>query len=110
MSWFWDQYIDPADPQCASKRLDPRAAPLRAASLAGLPPAMVITGEFDPLRDEGTAYAQAMAEAGVEVHHLRARGHIHTSLTAVDMLASGAPIRAEMATSLRGFFSTSVPA
>jgi cation diffusion facilitator CzcD-associated flavoprotein CzcO/acetyl esterase/lipase len=98
MEWFWDQYADPAD------RSDPRAAPLRAATLANLPPAIVVTGEFDPLRDEGVAYAEALAKAGVAVQHVMGRGQIHTSFTAVDMLPSGAPYRAEMADALRKFF------
>jgi cation diffusion facilitator CzcD-associated flavoprotein CzcO/acetyl esterase/lipase len=104
MSWFWDHYADPAD------RTHPKAAPLRAADLSGLPPALVVTCEFDPLRDEGAAYADALAAAGVAVEHLACRGHIHTSLTAVDVILSGADARATMAAAVRGFFRTSVPA
>ena len=103
MRWFWDHYTDPAD------RTNPRASPLLAASLADLPPAVVVTSEFDPLRDEGIAYANGLAAAGVAVQHISARGQIHTSLTAVDMLTSGASVRAQMGTALRGFFSTSLP-
>jgi cation diffusion facilitator CzcD-associated flavoprotein CzcO/acetyl esterase/lipase len=95
MNWFWDHYADP------EQRSDPRAAPLRATSLAGLPPAVIITSEFDPLRDEGNAYAAALAAAAVPVRHIAARGHTHTSLTAVDMLLSGAPVRADLAAALR---------
>jgi len=84
-------------------------APLRAKSLADLPPAMIVTADFDPLRDEGKAYADALAAAGVPVRYLQAHGHIHTSVTAVDMMPSGAPVRAEMADALRGFFAK-VPA
>jgi acetyl esterase/lipase len=71
---------------------------------------MVVTCEFDPLRDEGAEYAEAMSAAGVEVRHLACHGHIHTSLAAVDMILSGAPVRAEMAAALRSFFAVSVPA
>ena len=102
MSWFWDQYADDA------QRSDPRAAPLRAASLADLPPALVVTCEFDPLHDEGAAYAAAMSAAGTSVSHVDGRGHIHTSLTAVDVLASGAAVRAEMGEALKEFFGASV--
>jgi cation diffusion facilitator CzcD-associated flavoprotein CzcO/acetyl esterase/lipase len=101
MKWFWDHYADP------DQRTDPRASPLRAASLVGLPPALVITGEFDPLRDEGIAYAAALADAGVPVQHILGRGHIHTSFTAVDVLPSGVPYREAMATSVRGWFARS---
>jgi cation diffusion facilitator CzcD-associated flavoprotein CzcO/acetyl esterase/lipase len=98
MEWFWDHYCDPAD------RADPKASPLRAADLSGLPPAMIVTCQFDPLRDEGDAYAAALAAARVPVRHLPVEGHTHTSLTAVGVLPTGAPIRAEMAEGLRGFF------
>ncbi|MDQ3384649.1 MAG: alpha/beta hydrolase fold domain-containing protein [Actinomycetota bacterium] len=104
MAWFWDHYADPAE------REDPRASPLRAADLSGLPPALVVTGELDPLRDEGAAYADALAAAGVATRHLPARGHIHTSLTMVDVLPSAAPLREEVAQALRGFFGAAVPA
>jgi len=104
MDWFWDHYATAED------RKDPKASPLRASSLAGLPPAMVVTAEFDPLRDEGDAYAEALAKAGVKVKHLRCRGHMHTSILMVDVLPSGAPIRAEMAAALRGFFPARVNA
>jgi acetyl esterase/lipase len=93
MRWFWDHYADEAD------RENPKASPLRG-TLAGLPPAVVVTAEFDPLRDEGDAYAEALAGAGVPVRHIRARGHTHTSLTMVDVVISGAPVRAEIAEAL----------
>ncbi|HEY3799557.1 MAG TPA: alpha/beta hydrolase [Caulobacteraceae bacterium] len=56
---------------------DPRVAPLRAASFAGLPPAIVHTAEFDPFRDEGEAFADALAAAGVSVRRTRHDGQIH---------------------------------
>jgi len=102
MDWFWDHYADPID------RANPKASPLRAADLSELPPALVVTCEFDPLRDEGAAYADALTAAGVDVEHLSARGQIHTSIPAVDMLRSGAYARQAMATALKQFFATSV--
>ncbi len=98
MEWFWDHYLDPAD------RTDPRASPLRASSLAGLPPATVVTAEFDPLRDEGAAYAKAMTDAGVPVRHIPARGHTHISIPMVDVMLSAAPIRQQMAEAIQSFF------
>ncbi|MGH9134699.1 MAG: alpha/beta hydrolase, partial [Ilumatobacteraceae bacterium] len=104
MAWFWDHYAD------EDERRDPAASPLRADDLSNLPPALVVTCEFDPLRDEGVAYADAMAAAGVPVRQVTARGHIHTSLTMVDVILSGPPYRAEMAAAVRQFFGASVPA
>lgn len=72
MRWFWDNYApDPVD------RLDPLAAPIHAPDLAGLPPAIVVTAEHDPLRDEGEAYADRLEKAGVSVVRHRYAGAIH---------------------------------
>lgn len=72
MRWFWDHYCpDPAH------RADPQASPLRAADLSNLPPALVVTAEFDPLRDEGEAYAAALAAAGNEAEAVRYDGLVH---------------------------------
>jgi acetyl esterase/lipase len=103
MAWFWDQYADPAD------RTDPKAAPL-GGNLSNLPPAVILTAQFDPLRDEGAAYAEALNAAGGPTRHLLARGHTHTSVTMVDLVISGAPVRAQMAEGLRGFFPSLVRA
>ena len=103
MTWFFDYYVDPAD------RRDPRVAPLLAEDLSGLPRAVVITSEFDPLRDEGQAYAAALEAAGVPTRHIFGRGHTHTSLTMVDMVLSGAPVRAEIADAVVELFEARVP-
>jgi acetyl esterase len=68
MDWYLP---DPAD------RLDPRASPLLAADLAGLPPAYVAVAGFDPLRDEGESYAHRMRAAGVPVAPHRHASLIH---------------------------------
>jgi cation diffusion facilitator CzcD-associated flavoprotein CzcO/acetyl esterase/lipase len=103
MRWFWDQYAAPVD------RTNAKASPLRG-ELSNLPPTLIVTAEFDPLRDEGAAYAAALAAAGVPVRHLPARGHTHTSLTMVDVVLSGAELRAEMSRALQGFFTVPVRA
>jgi len=101
MRWFLDHYVDTED------RQDPRVSPLHG-NLAGLPPAAIVTADFDPLRDEGLAYADALEAAGVPVRRIRARGHIHTSVTMVDVVISGAPVRAEMAEALCSWFPAPV--
>ncbi|OPH57597.1 esterase [Paenibacillus ferrarius] len=74
MQWFWDQYT--ADPR---ERAEITASPLRATleQLSSLPPALIITGEADVLRDEGEAYANKLREASVPVTAVRFQGIIH---------------------------------
>jgi acetyl esterase/lipase len=100
--WFWNHYADSAD------RQDPRAAPLCAADLSNLPPALIVTAEFDPLRDEGIAYADALNAAGTSARCINCRGQIHTSITAVDVIASSAGVRNEIAATLSGFLHPAV--
>lgn len=96
MEWFWDHYLtSPADGD------NPYASPLRASDLSGLPPAMVVTAEFDPLRDEGAAYADRLREAGVKVTASRYDGVVHGFFWMGGVLADGRAVLAEMADQLR---------
>lgn len=72
MNWFFDHYVPKA-----AERVNWRAAPLRAASLAGVAAALVITAGFDPLRDEGRAYAKRLQVEGVPVDYVEFGGMIH---------------------------------
>jgi acetyl esterase/lipase len=71
-----------------------------------LPPALVVTAEFDPLRDEGAAFAAKLQAADVGATHIRARGQIHTSIPMVDVLPTGAQYRATMADAIKRFASS----
>lgn len=84
--WFLAQYLAAGD-----DALDPRISPLRATDLSGLPPALVLTAEYDPLRDGGVAYAERLRQAGVAVTFEHYAGVIHGFLGS---LASSAPAEA----------------
>ena len=71
MVWFHNHYLGDADP------LDPHISPIRASDHSNLPPALVITAEFDPLRDEGEAYGQALQAAGGSAEIMRVDGLFH---------------------------------
>jgi len=82
IGWFQLNYSPGVD------LADPRISPLRAGDLAGVAPALVVTAGFDPLRDEGEAYAAALAGAGVEVRLRRETGLIHGFINMVDLSAT----------------------
>jgi acetyl esterase len=85
MDWFWEQYVGAGD------RTGPRVSPVHVPdeALVGLPPALVITAEFDPLRDEGEAYGARLVGAGVEVTTSRYDGVIHGFFSLRDLVPEG---------------------
>ena len=94
--WFGDHYF--GDQWQAD---DWRASPLRAPSLAGLPPAFVVTAEYDPIRDFGEDYAQRMEAEGVEVELRRYDGMIHAFLSLPTVLDQGRQALSDCAAALR---------
>ncbi len=80
MVWFWDHYCPEH-----SRRSEPGASPLLAESLADLPPALILTAEFDPLRDEGHAYADRLARSGVAAQAVCFDGLIHDFLATAEL-------------------------
>jgi acetyl esterase len=97
MTWFWQQYVGDGD------WTDPRVSPLHADDdvLAGLPPALVITAEYDPLRDEGEAYAARLAAAGVDATASRYDRMIHGFFSMRDMVPEGKAAVDEACAALR---------
>ena len=100
MRWFWDHYL----PSPAKGR-EAYASPLLAPSLAGLPPALVITAECDPLRDEGEAYAARLRDAGVPVTLTRYTGMFHGFFRMTRLLDKAKAALDEVAASLRKAFA-----
>jgi len=100
MEWFWDHYL--ASPEDGDNQY---ASPLHASDLRGLPPAMVVTAEFDPLRDEGRAFAQRLQEAGVPVTVSHHEGMVHGFFWMAGAVDRGKQLTAEMGEALRKQFT-----
>ncbi|MEU4191028.1 alpha/beta hydrolase [Kribbella sp. NPDC026611] len=100
VDWYWKHYLPtPEDGR------NPLASPLLAESHAGLPPALVITAEFDPLRDEGEFYAEKLHAAGVPTTLSRYDGMVHGFFAMSGLLDGGRKAHAEAAAWLSGIFA-----
>jgi acetyl esterase/lipase len=96
MEWFWGHYLTGPD-----DALDPRVSPGIVADLSGLPPALVITAEHDPLRDQGARYAQRLRDAGVPAEHRNHDGMIHGFFQMAGVLDGGREVIDHAAAALR---------
>jgi acetyl esterase len=101
MDWFKDNYMLGSSLDVS----DPRISPLLTPDLTGLPPAMVLTGGFDPLRDEGNQYAEALAAAGVPVDHRQFGSLIHAFANFFPLGGASAAAMTETVTALRTHLS-----
>ena len=99
MRWFAEAYL--RGPQDAA---DWRASPLRAANFAGLPRAYVLTAGYDPLCDEGTAYARRLEENGIAVEYRHIPDQIHGFLLMGKIVRAAGPALDEIAAALRRAF------
>ena len=108
MRWFYDHYLSGGD----AAANDPRLSPLLEdrQRVAAAPPAMVITAEFDPLRDEGTAYAALLAAVGVPTSHVRFDGQIHGFFSMFGLLDDARSAQALAAEALHTAFTRAVSA
>ncbi|HSY14827.1 MAG TPA: alpha/beta hydrolase [Jatrophihabitantaceae bacterium] len=86
--------------------VQPYASPMLAPDLSGLPPTMILTAEFDPLRDEGEEYGRRLGAAGVPVQVLRAKGHVHASTHAPKIVRSARRYRMATTDALRDAYRT----
>lgn len=99
MNWFFQQYLNGEE-----DKQNVLASPLLREDLTGLPPTLVITAEYDPLRDEGAMYAQRLREAGVPVEYTCYEGMIHGFFWMGGIMDKGAQAVSQVANSLRNVF------
>ncbi len=105
MTWFEANYVpDPA------LRENPEISPLKAESLADLPPAVVVTAKYDPLCDQGVAYADRLSAGGVPVTHHHYDDQIHAFFTMVSLFESADEVVAKVGADVRNAVASATPA
>lgn len=105
MDWCFDSYLGSKDDRRA-----PHASPLRASDLRGLPAAMILTAECDPLRDQGEAYARKLQSAGVAVELKRYEGMIHPFVSLSGIIDAGRAAITDSASAVRQALTAKAPA
>ncbi len=100
MVWFWDQFVP------VEHRENPYAVPMRASDTSDLAPALIQTAEFDPLRDEGEAWGERLAAAGVDVTITRYDGVIHGFVSRWDQIPSAVSAHEEAGLAMRAAYRT----
>ena len=100
MIYFWDHYLrDDSDAK------NPYAAPMQAKDLSGLPPALIMTAEYDPLCDDGAGYAERLKQAGVATTYICYQGTFHSFFGASPVIDRGKEALAQAVQALRTAFS-----
>src|SRR5262249_13170017 len=95
LAWYYRTYCGDV---CDAK--DPRVSPICAQDLSGLPPALIISAEYDTLRDEAAAYAERLKNAGVPTRYLRAEGMVHGFLQMRGLVAEAQTATEEIASAM----------
>ena len=105
MAWYWDQYRGDA----GGLDEDPYFSPSIASDLAGLPPAIIITAEFDALRDEGIEYHERLLASGVPSERIHYAGQIHGFMTLLDAIGEAHDAVADLGSRIGAAFTAITP-
>jgi acetyl esterase len=104
MRWYWSQYVG-ADLACVPGY----AAPASVADVRGLAPALIVSAEFDPLRDEAEDYAARLAEAGVPTRMIRVDGQLHSFLSFIGVMPAVDAVVVELARAMTQLWAAALP-
>jgi acetyl esterase len=100
LEWFYGCYLDTPD-----QGADPRVSPLREPDLSGLPTAVIVTAQYDPVRDQGNRYAEALAAAGVPVTHIQVAGATHALLSFTGSVDLARSVLNDLGAAIADFFA-----